>query len=51
MRLLAGRVGQLLNLSSLANDLGISSTTLKEWLSVLEASYIIFRLNPYFENL
>lgn len=51
MRLLAGRVGQLLNLSSLANDLGISSTTLKEWLSVLEASYIIFRLNPYFENI
>lgn len=51
MRLLAGRIGQLLNLSSLANDVGVSSTTLKEWLSVLEASYTIFRLTPYFENL
>ena len=49
-RLLAGRVGQILNLSSLANDVGVSSTTLKEWLSVLEASHTIFRLNPYFEN-
>ena len=51
MRLLAGRIGQILNLSSLANDVGVSSTTLKEWLSVLEASYIIFRLNPFFENI
>ncbi len=50
MRLLAGRVGQVLNLSALASDLGVSSTTLKEWLSVLEASHAIFRLNPYFEN-
>ena len=50
MRLLAGRIGQILNLSSLANDAGVSSTTLKEWLSVLEASYIVFRLPPYFEN-
>ena len=49
-RLLAGRVGQVLNLSSLANDVGVSSPTLKEWLSVLEASHTIFRLNPYFEN-
>ncbi len=38
-RLLAGRVGQVLNLSSLANDVGVSSTTLKEWLAVLEASH------------
>ena len=49
-RLLAGRVGQILNLSSLSNDIGASSTTLKEWLSALEASHTIFRLNPYFEN-
>ncbi len=49
-RLLAGRVGQVLNLNSLSNDVGVSSTTLKEWLSVLEASYTVFRLNPYFEN-
>ncbi len=51
MRLLAGRIGQIVNLSSLANDVGVSSTTLKEWLSVLEASYVVFRLTPYFENL
>ena len=50
MRLLAGRVGQILNLNALAGDLGVSSTTLKEWLSVLEASHAVFRLNPYFEN-
>ena len=50
MRLLAGRVGQVLNLNALAGDLGVSSTTLKEWLSVLEASHAVFRLNPYFEN-
>ncbi len=50
MRLLAGRVGQVLNLNSLSSDLGVSSTTLKEWLSALEASHAIFRLNPYFEN-
>ena len=49
-RLLAGRIGQVLNLNSLSNDVGVSSTTLKEWLSVLEASHTIFRLNPYFEN-
>ena len=50
MRLLAGRVGQILNLNALSGDLGVSSTTLKEWLSVLEASHAIFRLNPYYEN-
>ncbi len=50
MRLLAGRVGQLLNVSSLASDVGISATTIKEWLNVLEASFIVFRLPPYFEN-
>jgi len=50
MRLLAGRIGQVVNLNSLSGDVGVSSTTLKEWLSVLEASFIIFRLPPYFEN-
>ncbi len=50
MKLLAGRVGQVLNLNSLANDVGTSNTTLKEWISILEASFIIFRLEPYFEN-
>ncbi len=50
IKLLAGRVGQLVNLNSLANDIGVSSQTLSEWLAILEASYIVFRLPPYFEN-
>ncbi|WP_176012154.1 ATP-binding protein [Victivallis sp. Marseille-Q1083] len=50
IKLLAGRVGQLVNLNSLAGDVGVSSSTLGEWLSILEASYIVFRLLPYFEN-
>jgi len=50
LKLLAGRVGQVANLSSLSNDVGVSATTLGEWLSALEASYIVFRLPPYFEN-
>lgn len=50
VRLLAGRTGQLLNLNSLADDIGVSAKTLKEWLNILEASFIIFRLEPYFEN-
>lgn len=50
MRLCAGRIGQPLNLQSLANDAGISPTTAKNWLSVLEASFILFRLPPFFEN-
>ena len=50
LRLLAGRVGQVVNLNSLAGDVGVSSTTLAEWLSVLEASYIVFRLPCYFNN-
>lgn len=50
LRLCAGRHGQLLNLSQLAIDCGISHTTVLQWLSVLEASYLIFRLSPYHEN-
>lgn len=50
IRLLAGRVGQLLNLSSLANEVGVSSMTLKEWVSILEASFVIYRLPPYYRN-
>lgn len=50
VRLLAGRVGQLVNFESMAGDVGVSSVTLKKWLSVLEASYIVFRLHPYYEN-
>lgn len=50
VRLLAGRVGQLVNLESMAGDVGVSAHTLKKWLSVLEASYIVFRLQPYYAN-
>ena len=50
MRLCAARSGQLLNLSSLAVDSGLSTATVKSWLSILEASYIIFLLQPYHVN-
>jgi hypothetical protein len=50
VRMCAARCGQLLNLSSLATDCGISHNTAAAWLSVLEASYIIFLLRPHFSN-
>jgi len=50
IRLCAGRVGQLLNVVSLANDCGIDQRTAKAWLSILEASYIIFLLQPHYVN-
>jgi predicted AAA+ superfamily ATPase len=50
LRLCAARHGQLLNLNSLAIDAGISQTTATKWISVLEASYLCFRLTPYFNN-
>lgn len=50
VRLCAGRVGQLLNLSSLGNEAGVSHTTAREWMSLLEASYIVFLLQPHCKN-
>lgn len=50
MKQCAGRIGQLLNLSSLANECGIAVSTASEWLSVLEASYISYCLEPDFNN-
>lgn len=50
LRLCAGRTGQILNLSSLAADLGHNHNTIKSWISVLEASSIIFLLEPYYNN-
>jgi len=50
MKLCAGRVGNILNLSTLANDTDVSLNTVKSWLSVLEASYIIFFIQPYSPN-
>ncbi|MCH7224774.1 ATP-binding protein [Haloferula sp. A504] len=51
MRLCAGRVGQLLNLSSLAVDAGISATTAREWIGLLETSFVLFRLPPWHANI
>ncbi len=51
MKLCATRCGQLLNLSSLGNDCGVTHNTVKSWLSILEASYIIKLLPPYYRNL
>ena len=50
MKLLAGRVGQIIDYNSLGNDVGVDSKTIKTWLSILEASFIVYKLNPYFEN-
>lgn len=51
LRICASRAGQLLNLSGLGSDAGIAHTTARQWLSVLEASYIVFRLPPLHANL
>lgn len=51
LKLCAGRHGQLLNLNALAQEAGISQTTATQWLTILEASYIVFRLQPYYRNL
>lgn len=51
IKLCAGRIGQLLNLSSLANECGISVPTATAWISVLEASYICYLLKPDWNNL
>ena len=50
IRLCAGRIGSLFNASELANEIGVSSHTITAWLSVLQASYIVALLPPYFEN-
>lgn len=50
MRLCAGRTGQLLNLSALANESALSLKTVKSWLSILQASYVIFLLEPFHQN-
>ncbi len=50
VKLCAGRVGQLLNFSAIANDCGISTPTAQAWFSVLESCFIVFTLPPYFQN-
>ena len=51
VRMSAGRIGQLLNISSLANDIGINHTTARQWISLLEKSYIVFLLEPFHSNI
>lgn len=51
VKLCAGRIGQLLNLQSIGNDIGISHTTTREWLTILEASYVVFLLEPFYKNI
>lgn len=50
LKLCAGRIGQVLNFSSLANDVGVAVNTIRNWMSILEASYIVFLLPLFFEN-
>ncbi|MBO9615168.1 MAG: ATP-binding protein [Dyadobacter sp.] len=50
LSLCAARIGQLMNLSSIANECGISQPTAKAWLSILESSYITFPLQPFYRN-
>jgi hypothetical protein len=50
IKMCAARCGQLINLSSLANDCGVSHTTIRSWLSVLEAGYVVFLLQPHHQN-
>lgn len=51
IKLCAGRVGQVLNINSLCNETGITNNTIKSWLEILEASHLIYMLQPYYENL
>ncbi len=51
VKLVAGRIGNELNYSDLSNQLGISVMTVKHWFSILEASFIVFLLPPYFANI
>ena len=50
LKMLAGRVGQIVNFQSLANDCGLSQNTVKSWISLLESSFIIKKLPPYYKN-
>ncbi len=50
LKLSAGRTGQIVNMSSLGNDCGVNHATVKSWLSVMEASYLIKLVRPYYQN-
>lgn len=50
VRLLAGRIGRVVNFQALSGDVGVDAKTLKRWMSVLEASYVVVHLQPYYHN-
>ena len=50
VKMCAARSGQILNLAALGADCGLSASTAREWLSVLEASYLVTRIHPYYQN-
>lgn len=50
LRLCASRVGQQISFTALSNECGISVQTAKDWISILESSYLVFRLPPYYKN-
>lgn len=50
IKLCAGRIGQIFNKESLSNEVGVTAKTIAHWLSILEASYLVFLLPPFFEN-
>lgn len=50
LRLCAGRIGQVVNLTALGNDIGIDQKTVRRWLSVLETTFTVFLLQPYYRN-
>lgn len=51
IRLCAGRIGQILIHQHLSNELGVSGHTIKKWISILEASFLVTQLQPYYENI
>ena len=51
VRLCAGRIGQLFNASNLSNEVGVSVPTIKSWLSIMQTSYVVMLLPPFYENI
>jgi uncharacterized protein len=51
MQLAAGRIGQVLNKDNIANDVGVSPVTVENWLSILESTFVCYRLQPWFSNM
>lgn len=50
IRIIAGRVGQLINFQSLSTEIGVDAKTIRNWLNLLETSYVIFHLKPYYKS-